>query len=321
MEKQINDKFVITDNFEINELVFFLKKIWGESSPLCHVEKTNKSQYCVIKNKDNIIIGCCGIKFLDQKTIELGSLATDPKYRGLGLARQLLAWQESTLSPYIKKGYQIITFATLGSNIMDFIISKLIQITALPSYPINITQGIVPIDKKYAKINISDKHFLYKNKDKLYTSTISILSTNIKSNFEEIYLTKGINLSKYLHSSKVQKTNFITKKNNYIDLTPLRFIIWNIFDEKTTIFPPIDNNKFYQIKIPILIKFETIHQHFKKMTITGFSIENNILFINYSNISTKSFNTIIKNLKTSYDTKIPNSWFELIQNINDNKSK
>lgn len=316
MYKKTKGNQIVTDNFKINELEFFLKKIWGKNSPLCHVEDTNKSQYCVIKNEDNTIIGCCGIKFIDKNTVELGSLAIDPKYRGQGLAKELYDWRESALKEYLDNGFQIITFATLGSNVMNFIIPKLKQLTTMPVYILNFTWGIVPIEKSNASDNILHKKLLFKNKGNYFTSTISVLATNNKSQFEEISLVKNLNIINYLPTTIMTEVKFNSKRNIYINLDSLRFVIWNIYDDKNKVFPKIEKNKFYQIKVPVLIKFQNIHKHFNKLSITGFSFEENILFINYSNITQNKLKTILKNIRqVSTDDSIK-EWSKLILRIN-----
>ncbi len=316
--------YEISDQFESHEIETFLKLIWGEISPLTHVgeithneltPKEGTSKYCAIRFQGKVV-ALAGLKFVYDKTIELGSLAVHPNHRGKGLTKPLFEWRSKIIENLKKQDYQLITFSTLGSNIMNFIGSRMRDLGYSNTYPLNIGIGVVPISEDKMKKNLLDPSLGYKFKNKYYTSTLAILSTDRKYYYEDI---EGFNISKLseIFPNRTNQRIFVSSANIEFDIAPIRINIKLIKNSNESDFKILKSDLFNQVQVPILKEFEAVHKKIRKTLIcTGFNINGDTLFAVYSNIEMAELEMILEYLMKIDDKDFYAEWVNLLIEVN-----
>lgn len=316
-EKEI----IYEELYNSDEVSSFLGNIWGSDSPLKHVGRIlrrceiseGSSLYFGARYK-NEIIALLGIKFIENKTVELGSIAVHPDFRGLGLTKRLFLWRTKILTKLIKNGYQLITFATVGSNILNFIGKRIGELPVLKLLPMNIGVGVVPINKEKFKEVLINSDMIHKLENKFYTSTLTILASNRPIYFEDIESIKKINLIKLFPCSR-KRHSVVKGKNISFKLDPIRLSVEIIRDNDCII--KVNKEYFNQIQIPVLSEFEKMHNACQKnLLITGFTIHENVLHIVYSNVTRSVLVKLLNYLSKINDSEIYKEWVYFLKMIN-----
>ncbi len=310
----------ISTQFETAELEDFLKSIWGDNSPLAQVVETYDGQgkrtgtgfYAVIRSA-NKIVGCAGIKFVDEKLIEVGSLAIAKDFRGRSLSRQLFAWKTDIVRDYVRLGYSVITYATLGSTVMNFIIPKLKEMTNLEVYPLNAAIGVIPVSQDKVGENINGRHLVVDIDGKSHTSTLAIIATSEISFYEEINEFAEYNLSAILPVRAVVEgqINFPDQENTQIGIPGTRLVINKIRSTNPQDLPIISTRNSHQILVPILSKYAQLHGLLGGMySVAGFSLEEDVLHAVYMNSHvSEEFRHYLRAL----DDRTINRWLSILK--------
>jgi len=318
------------DGYEISERVLtketekFLRSIWGSNSPLAHVgeiamdhnsPKEGTSLYCSVKYKEKIV-ALAGLKFIHDKTIELGSLAVHPDHRGKNLTKPLFEWRTKIIDDLKKQDYQIITYATLGSNVMNFIGSRMKDLGFENTYPLNVGVGVVPIAEQKVKESLLDQGQAHNFLGNFYTSTFAILSSNRKYYYENIPNFPMDKLVKLFPSRKAEN-DFQESDNIEFDIRPIRINIKIIKDTNSTNFEKYKTDLFNQIQVPMLERFSPIHKKLdNKFICTGFNINGDILYAVYSNLLKGDLEKTLKYLKKTNDKDFYEKWVSLLIAMN-----
>ncbi len=324
--------YKVTPSSDKNKIEKFLKQVWGDESPIAHVDKptlveevlkltpvnrVGLSIYDTIENENNEIIATSALKFESVDTIEIGSLAVSKEHRGKGLTSKLFEHLKRTIKKLYGYNYNVVAYATLGSDVINFIIKKMKEITQMPIYVENISLGIAQISTNSLKDNIVHKEFSYLRNGKPFNSTIKILATNNKFYYElPINSTFFSSLSLVLPAQSHMSVSYKQRDNLIINLDPIRLVVYIIRNTDIDYLKKLKRNDAYftQIYIPLLKEYDAILDYARKnMISTGYSTEEGIIYLTFtlSEPETAYYMNELKNKKYPNEIK---EWSNVFSN-------
>jgi hypothetical protein len=208
-----------------------------------------------------------------------------PPYRGQGLAKHINEWAKKIVKPYIETGYELMAYATVGSNILYSAGKRIEEISGKRAMPLNIAYGIVEVDRACAINNLDGQVLIKGNEDNNLNSTIQV-STIADSLFGDISLI--CSASKYFNGYKISKKNYVPGKNIFVKLPILLDILivreTNIAGLKSEIEKYKKNKRKLKLCVPLHSSYKQVIQYLLKHKYSyfvGFSIVDGYLMANY----------------------------------------
>jgi GNAT superfamily N-acetyltransferase len=326
MRRKIDQELTLTDEIDLHDLEGFLGKIWGTSSPLSHVspitdgtgDYIGKALYVVIVTNSGEIVACTSLKFVDTDSIEAGSLAVDPEYRGRALSKYLFTWCQKKLKPFLESGFHVVTYATLGSKVMDFIMPQISELSSRPVYPLNIALGIVPVEDHTVQQNIHQPHLVHHRDERPHTSPLSISTKQETIKYHKITrIGNGDALKEIMPVRDHEYIDFAEQDNLEIDLSPIMLKLCFIRNTDASLLPSMTKTHYHQLKVPALHSFEHIHDHLSHLPVVGFSFEEDILHINYANVDLGAVYRTLAYLKTIPNSSTLETWVRIVEKMNE----
>ncbi len=303
----ISSDFLINPTPALDEIDFVLGEVWGKESPIGKIHRSETSETKAISIlHSGRTIGCASINIFPWKEVEYGSLAILSDYRGKGLSSLINRWIDETVKPYLKNGYKLTAYATVGSKVLYSIIKTMENCTGSDCLPLNLAPGVVPVDLEKSKINI-DKSVLIPSQDGFnLNSTIQVSSMN-----DIIYGDVKVfpNIKKYLDGHEL-KAGRIIHRENKLTVLPILMDIYqvrqtdNLLLEKT--LKEYSKNKILRIDVPMIFDYQqTINSLInKKLFFTGISVVDDTVYLSFLNKVPKEIVQILNYLTSFPDKKI-----------------
>lgn len=324
MKKSMSDQLSISDDISAAEVEKFLGRVWGKDCPLAHAENrvddednpSGGALYCAVAEGEKVV-GSIALKFLDDKTVELGSLAIDPEYRGRRLVRVLLSWAKEILEKYIKGGFQVVTYATLGSNFMNFVFPKMEDITRFPTYPMNLAHGIGPVNRTLAECNLGDIGRKISHKGQICTSSLGVISTYREAGYQRGTSFRGLDMISEAYSFFGERQiQFNHGRNSTFQVSPFYLAISEVRSIDITEVPALRREGCHLIKVPLVECMNDIHESMSKCMISGFTWDDDVFSVTYSNILPELLQEILRYLEPLAPESHLASWVKLLRRLN-----
>ncbi|MBP9818149.1 GNAT family N-acetyltransferase [Candidatus Shapirobacteria bacterium] len=261
-----------------------LGTVWGEKSVIGKIHKQDGDKTLVAVLTDNgKNVGCAAVFIHPWGEIELGSLAIIPEHRGLGLVKHLVEWRANVILQYLKDGYTITTFATIGSDVTNFIHDSMAKMCSKKCLALNMICGAVEVDLKKATLNLEQKTLIPLDKNINLNSTIQISQLP-----ETVYadLNKYPIIAKYTNNFFCLKEKVLLGKNQLIQL-PINLDIYilrnNDVDFLIEMIPKYNQKRSLKVSIPLQSSFQAPIKQLKdkKYFVGGVSISDNFLFVDF----------------------------------------